>query len=69
MMMAAIQGAEDFIDGAPSADKYWVQKVLFADTDLSKYANVAMRSNVAMRYVAGAPAAVLPPRQGGQDHG
>ena len=44
MMMSALKAAEEFLADAPAANRFWVQKVLFGDTDLSKFANVAMRS-------------------------
>ena len=44
MMMSALKAAEEFRADAPAANRFWVQKVLFGDTDLSKFANVAMRS-------------------------
>ena len=44
MLRAAIKAAEDFLAEADGVNKYWAQKILFGDTDISRFANVAMRS-------------------------
>ncbi|CAK0836876.1 unnamed protein product [Prorocentrum cordatum] len=44
MLSAATQATEDFLAETPDVDKNWAQKLLFSDADISRYANVAMRS-------------------------
>jgi len=45
MMRAVARAVDDFLNLENNPiNKYWVEKLRFADTDLSKFANVAMRS-------------------------
>ena len=43
MMQVALRAAGDFLAETTDVNRYWAQKILFGDTDISRNANVAMR--------------------------
>ena len=43
MLTAALRAVSDFVEANPDLSEFWVQKLRFADTDLSRYANANMR--------------------------